>query len=228
MVRVDLELVEVDTLLSFSRPVSPWGRVQPTPEGRTRALMHAPILAPLSDGGFVTAWSDEAELQVRGSTGQPLMVVRRHEPNRDLTESQKQDYLDSLMGIWAHMFRMEGQPEHIVRAEVARGYDVYIPPDRLPAITGLMEGPEGTIWVRKPLPVEAMTSDVLYNRLAVREFWSSDWEVFSTDGTLLGDVSFPNGFLLTRIRGDFAYGIETDQDSDVQRIARYLIRRHWQ
>lgn len=225
VIRIDLRHGSADTLLTFPRPLSPWGRVRPDASGRTRRLTHSPILTPLSDGRFVTAMSDEAEYQVRSDTGSVIRIVRRHEPNPTLSETEQQRYIDSLLGIWARMFRMEDQPEDWIRAEIERGRHVYIPPERLPAITGLLEGPESTVWVRKALPVEAMTSHVLYARPAVREFWGPTWEVYSGEGRFLGDVTFPPNLVVTRIEGDFAYGIELEDEFEVQRIARYHIVR---
>jgi len=224
-ITVDLDSGRTDTLVTFPEPVSPFGRVQQDADGRTMALMHSPILAGLGDGRFVTAMSDEAQFEIRESTGGILRIVRRHAPNPRLTPAEQDEYLESLLGIWESMFRMEDQPEDWIRAEINRGREIYIPPTRLPALTGLLSGPARTIWLRMALPVEAMTSDVLYSRMAVREFWSPTWEVFTEAGTFLGEVSFPPNVTVSRIVDEHAYGIKVGEDFGVEYVVKYRIVR---
>lgn len=215
----------LDTLLAFSLQPSAWGLTRRNEQGRTEALMHSPLWSILPDGRLVAGRSDQSSFQVWGPDKRLKMVVRRHEPNPILSESGQERYLDRLMEIWETMFRDEGESEEWIAQQVRRGRQVYIPPVRLPAVTGFAGGPEGTIWVRAARPVELMTSHVLYARPPVREFWSRNWEVFSADGRLLGTVVLPPRFTLFRIRGDYIYGVEED-DFDVQRVVRLRLQTH--
>ena len=213
----------LDTLLTFSLQPSAWGLTQQNAQGRTEALMHSPLWTILRDGRLVAGRSDRSSFEVWGADRQLNMIVRRHEEHPVLSESEQERYLDRLMEIWEIMFREEGESESWIEEQIQRGREVYIPPERLPAVTGFAEGPEETIWLRSARPVELMTSHVLYARLPVREFWSRNWEVFSGEGRWLGTVALPARFTLFRIRGHYLYGVEED-DLDVQRVVRLRLR----
>ncbi|WP_419940645.1 hypothetical protein [Candidatus Palauibacter sp.] len=215
----------LDTLLAFSLQPRAWGLAQRNAQGRTEALMHSPLWAILPDGRVVAGRSDQSSFQVWGPNKRLEMVVRRHEENPVLSESGQERYLDRLMEIWETMFKDEGESEEWVEEQIGRGREVYIPPERLPAVTGFAWGPEGTIWVRAARPVELMTWHVLYARPPVREFWSRNWDVFSADGRLLGTVVLPPRFTLLRIRGLYIYGVEED-DLGVQRVVRLRLQTH--
>ena len=213
----------LDTLLTFPLQPSAWGLTRQDAQGRTKALMHSPLWAILPGGRLVAGRSDQSSFRVWGADKRLEMVVRRHEENPILSESDQERYMDRLLEIWETMFRDEGEPEEWIEEEIRRGRGVYIPPERLPAVTGFAAGPEGTIWVRGARPPELMTSHVLYARPPVREFWSRNWEVFSARGRWLGTVVLPARFTLYRIRGRDLYGVEED-DLDVQRVVRLQLQ----
>ena len=212
-----------DTLLTFSLQPSAWGLTRQDAQGRTEALMHSPLWAILPDGRLVAGRSDRSSFRVWGAGGRLEAIVRRHEENPILSESDQERYLDRLMEIWETMFRDEGEAEEWIEEEIRRGRGVYIPPERLPAVTGFAAGPAGTIWVRGARPPELMTSHVLYARPPVREFWSRNWDVFSAEGRWLGTVVLPARFMLYRIRGRDLYGVEED-DLDVQHVVRLRLQ----
>ena len=225
VVRIDPRDGEImDTLLAFPFQPNGWGRVDPDERGRTEALMHSPLWAIMPDGRIVSGMSDESWFEIRTADGDLSTIVRRHEENPVLTETEQQRFLDSLMDLWTRMFEAEDQPEDWIEAEIRRGYGIYIPPERLPAITGFAPGPAGTIWVRQAVPVTEMTVDILYQRRPLQEFWGPDWDVFSSTGVLLGQIALPSSFTVTSIQETAIYGVEVDEASGVQRVLRLLVQ----
>lgn len=213
----------LDTILEFDLYASPWGMSAPDAQGRRQALEHAPLWAIMPDGRIVSGRSDQYLIDVRDSGGRLQMLVLREEDQPDLTDEGRQRFQDRLIKVWGDMFRRRGDPEEHIRSQLSQVDDIYILPERLPAFTGFAAGPEGTIWVRRALPVEAMTSHLLGPRAPLREFWSANWDVFSREGRFLGEVRLPPQFTLFRIKDRFIYGMETDE-LGVQRVVRLRIR----
>ena len=75
--------------------------------------------------------------------------------------------------------------------------------------TALLAGPEGTVWLQRPVPFGA-ASDV--------------WSVFARDGTLLGDVALPAGTEPLEIGGDYLLALWRDA-LDVEFVRMYRIDR---
>lgn len=223
VVRIDPRSGQVlDTILTFRFRPSPWGVVQRDPQGRTKALMHSPLWSALPDGRFVSSISKQSRFYVWTRDGRLSTIVDLPEDNEPLDADEQEEFIDRMKAIWAKMFRAEGQTEGYIDAQMRRVEEVYIPPTRLPSMTALESGPEQTVWIRTSLPIESMTSHILYPRPPLREFWSPIWQVFGADGTFLGEVGLPEDVIVLGIEDEHIHGVQVDE-LDVQRFVRLRI-----
>lgn len=213
----------LDTILEFDLQPSPWGMTTPTPQGRREVLAHSPLWAIMFDGRLVAGRSDHGRIEVRDSTGRLELVVEKQSEDAALSPQEQERFLNRLLDLWAQMFRARGDSEERIRSQLRQSRDIYILPERRPALTGFTGGPEGTIWVRGALPIDSMTAHIFQPRWPLREFWSPNWEVFSWAGRFLGEVVLPPRFTLFKIRGSHIYGMERDE-LGVQRVVRLRIR----
>jgi hypothetical protein len=80
--------------------------------------------------------------------------------------------------------------------------------DFVPAYHRIAAGPEGTIWVQREWPV----SDLLEQEEPdFNNPGSPEWDVFDSEGRLLGVVTMPLRFTPTEFRGNKIYGILRDE-----------------
>jgi hypothetical protein len=193
-------------------------------EGRREALEHAAVWTILTDGRVASGISDRSRIEIRGAEGELEMVLKRQAEDAALSRGDQQRFLDRLGEIWAQMLRARGEQEASIESQIRQIPHVYTAPTHRPAFTGLAAGPRGTLWIRRALPLDSMTSAVLDGfRRPLQEFWAPTWDVFSEDGQLLGEVAMPARFTLHKIRGSRIYGVERDE-LGVQRVARLRIR----
>lgn len=97
-------------------------------------------------------------------------------------------------------------------------------PAALPAVTRVIAGPEGTLWVQRMGPVDAMHPMSLNSPDPPVGFGGPTWDVVTSEGSWLGSVELPVGFRLMRVTAEAAYGIARD-GLDVDRIVRFRLER---
>jgi hypothetical protein len=218
LLRIAPEGAVLDTIIEFE-PRAPGIYA----EGRREAMEHAALWTVLPDGRVISGVSDRFRIEVRSPDGDLEMVIKRDPEAHRLSEAEKQRFLQRLAEVWAEMFRERGESEAWIESQLRQVSQAYVAPTYPPTFTGLAGGPEGTIWIRKALPIDSMTPAVLDGfRRPVEEFWSSTWEVFSEEGRYLGDVSMPSRFTPHKIRGSRIYGVERDA-LGVHRVVRLRI-----
>jgi len=184
--------------------------------GRTEIplLPPSPSWAVTSDGRVIAGISDGYRIEVRDPDGTLRMLVEKdHGPLAMSSEDRS-----GMTARIEELIRAAGLTNDQVHAALQRFS--YLPPDSLPAFTGLAGGPGGTIWVQGVLPIASMTANAVLDALNAG---SPVWDVFCGDGRYLSQVVLPSSFNLKEIRGSHIYGIEID-DLDVQRVVRLEIR----
>jgi hypothetical protein len=86
--------------------------------------------------------------------------------------------------------------------------------DGLPVITGMLGGPDRTLWVQRGVSSAELperlrgTEDQL---LSIHEFGSRAWDIFDARGRYLGELQMPRGFQLFAIHGTRLLGIWRDE-----------------
>jgi hypothetical protein len=218
LVRLDPSGAVIDTVLEFDpRPPGIYA------EGRRDALEHAALWTVLPDGRFVAGVSDRYRIEILFPNGVLEMLLKREPEVHRLSRNDQQRFLGRLAEVWAEMFRARRESEAWIESQVRQVEQVYVAPEFAPSFTGFAGGPEGTMWVRRALPVDSMTAAVLDGfRRPLREFWSPVWEVYSRHGRFLGEITMPPRFTPHKIRGMHVYGVERDA-LDVQRVVRLQI-----
>lgn len=97
-------------------------------------------------------------------------------------------------------------------------------PAALPAVTRVVAGPGGTLWVQHMGPVEAVHPMALNTPDPPVGYGGPVWDVVDPDGRWLGSLELPEGFRLMRIADGAVYGVARN-DLDVDRIVRLRLER---
>jgi len=95
--------------------------------------------------------------------------------------------------------------------------------DTWPALAALLAGPEGTLWVQRVDPDDAI-DPAAFEDLQNLQVGSPAWDVFDAEGRYLGIVEMPERFTPRRVVGDLIYGVQTDE-MGVARVARLRVVR---
>ncbi len=187
------------------------------PDGmpRFRIFSPEPVWEILSDGRVVTGTNDEYSLALRN--GDQTTIVRRAVERRPVSERQRNE----MRNMFRQSFEDSGQP---IPAEVIEQLLSGIEfEDHWPALSSILAGPEGTLWVQRVSPdldLDAITMEDLQSG----RIGSPDWDVFDNRGEYLGVVTTPRGFVPQRFVGDALYGVHHDE-LGIQRVVRLALVR---
>lgn len=210
----------VDTMVTFDYDMEAtrgFASKRRTPDDRVEIVLlpARPVWTVTSDGRVVTALTNQYRIEARRADGALEMIVQKDPAPRPLGSAGRERVIDRVR----ELMRDAGLSE----ADIAESFQrfAFVPPDTLPPIAALAGGPDGTIWVQRTLPVEAMPATPVLDALLAG---GPDWDVFDREGRFLGSVTLPPSFTLKRIRGRSVYGVSTDE-LDVQRVVRLAIRR---
>lgn len=91
-----------------------------------------------------------------------------------------------------------------------------------PAFAQIRSGPEGTLWVQHYRSVGDMSEEELENYNVIEESGAPDWDVFNSEGQLLGRVTMPDRFAPRVFKDENIYGVWRDE-LDVQYVMRLRI-----
>lgn len=183
---------------------------------RFRLFGAEPAWTFLSDGRLVTGVSSEYRLEVRDADGRIERIVSKPFEPATVTAADRDRMLSFLRSLMEDQGAPPQQLDMMLRSiEFA---------DEHPAFASVMGGPDGTIWVQRPIRTEELDAEALAATELEDLTGSRDWEVFAEDGRFLGTVSFPPRFRPLRWRGDDVYGVRRD-DLDVPYVVRLRLVR---
>ncbi len=94
--------------------------------------------------------------------------------------------------------------------------------DAFPAFSTIAAGPVGTIWVQHIQAASELSEEELESYNLIEDAGARDWDVFDSEGRLLGVISMPPRFAPRIFRGDKIYGVWRDE-LDVQYVVRLRI-----
>lgn len=152
------------------------------------------------------AWTGEGEAAVRvtkiGLDGDTLLHASvPYEPVPLPAER-----FDSAAGALAERWSDDSGPFSASESEVR---EAMYRPSYLPAVRGVTQAEDGTIWLRRYDPVETETGERM-----------GEWWILDAGGAPLARALTPAGVSLRVIGGDTVWGIESDE-LGVQYIVRY-------
>ena len=142
-------------------------------------------------------WSGEGDAAVRvteiGFDGDTIVTAPVPYDPTPLTAER----YDSVVGDWVGA----GGDEAQIREALYR-------PSHLPAVSNLITGEDGTIWLQRYDPVVVETGELM-----------SEWWVLDSEGSPLGRAQTPEGLEIKLVSDDTVWGIERDE-LDVEYIVR--------
>ena len=169
----------------------------------------------LGSGELVSGKNSTYSLEIRNPDGQLSTILRRASTRRPVSESEKTSFRGAMRSAWEDAGMppaMAAQMEQTVQFE-----------DTWPALAALLAGPEGTLWVQRVDPDNAL-DPAAFEDIQNLQVGSPAWDVFDAEGRYLGIVEMPERFTPRRVVGDLLYGVQTD-DLGVARVSRLRVVR---
>lgn len=212
LLRLDPSTSEVDTLLVFDYEASdiggPGSPIAPI-------FVDAPSWAILPDGRIAWTSLHRPRLRIHDPDGALRRIVAhgawRAAP---LTEAERERLVERL-GVKMEMLGSS--------AAALDGIDVTAP-DSLPVLTGVLSGPDSTIWVRRMGGVGRVHPMALNAAAGSPYLGGPSWDVLDAEGRYLGTVTLPPRFTPFLVTDSAVYGVRLDE-LDVERVTRLRLER---
>lgn len=209
LLRVSPDASAVDTLIRFEYAESDLGGPG---DPRVPVIVNAPAWAELTDGRI--AWTDleTARVRVHDAAGALRQVVRHAGwTGRVPGEEDRRLLIDRLrekiVGLGGSAATLDDMP--------------LVWPETLPAVTGLVAGPGGQVWVQRMGEAAEVHPSALNTPDPPLGYGGGRWEVLDPGGHPLGVVDLPSGFRLHRVEDDAVLGVQRNAlDEDVVRRLR--------
>jgi len=154
--------------------------------------------------GLITGRSDTYELVWLDAAGEPERIVRLHRKPDPFTPEEQA----TLMARFNEMIDGAGAPPE--RKEQIRRSIKF--EDNYPYYRRFMNGPRGTLWLRRVLPIRDMTPEqveALTFSASVRP--AAGYDVFDRQGRYLGIVEVPHEMPFGLLDGERMFGIVRDE-----------------
>jgi hypothetical protein len=201
-----------DTVLVFDYHPTDLGGPE---EARFPLLVNAPSWTVLEGGGAAWLALDEGRVRIHDATGALRRVVTsRSWVQREPTPAEAR-LLEEKAGEKLEM--LGGSREALGQLPVEQ-------PDRLPAVTSVVAGPEGTLWVQRLGHAEDVHPMALNTPDPPSGYGGGIWDVLDAEGRLLGSIELPARARVMRVVGDALYAVQRDE-LDVERVVRLRVSR---
>lgn len=189
----------VDSLTELPYPATDIGK---RGEPKVPYIVNAPLWIPLPNGGIAWTHLETDRVMVHGREG--ALARRIHVPAWQslAPTSGNIEVLEALMREKLSM--LGGDPSGVDNLPV-------VPPGRLPAITGLVAGTDGTLWVQRMGEVRDVHPMALNAPEPPVGWGGRVWDVITAEGRYLYQVELPPRFRLMEIRGDRLYGVQRSE-----------------
>lgn len=181
-----------------------------------RIEFEVPKQTALLSNGIIEADPAAAEIRIFGADGDLRTIARREWTPVPVTPADIEVRREQFINMGGEDGR--SVPERLLRqrADIA---ETWVIADHMPAFTSIAVDADDHIWLRNFVPNEEATgvwrpSPVL----------PTQWTVFGSDGTLLGEVELPARFLPLVFGADAVAGVYRD-DADVEYVHVYEIRK---
>lgn len=173
------------------------------------------VWALLPGGRFVTGLNSEYSLAVRNPNGEVERIIRRAFDQRAVTAGEEEGLREALAEAW----RSAGMPDQAISQMTGMVQFA----EEWPVLASVLGADDATLWVQRVDPGEEFEFPTFAD-LQNLQVGSGTWDVFDTEGRLLGTVEIPRNVTPRRILGDFIYGVRQDE-LGVQQVVRFRIER---
>lgn len=201
-----------DTLLVFEYLPTDLGGPD---AARFPLLVNAPSWTVLEGGRIAWLDLDEGRIRVHDATGMLRRIVWSRAWARRVPTTAEVAVLEGKAGDKLEM--LGGSREALDRLPVER-------PDRLPAVTSVVAGPGGTLWVQRLGRIEDVHPMALNTPDPPSGYGGGTWDVLDAEGRLLGSIDLPARARVMRVVGDAVYAVQRDE-LDVERVVRLRVSR---
>jgi hypothetical protein len=160
------------------------------------------------------ATNDDYRVGVYSSEGTAERIVTKPFERKSVGERDQEAVMGFLERAWADA----GVPPSVMpqlRNLVHFG-------EFFPAFSAIQLGPQGTIWVQQVQAASELTDEELEQYNILEDTGAPEWDVFDSEGRLLGVVSMPKRFAPRVFAGDKIYGVWRDE-LDVQYVMRLRV-----
>ena len=187
---------------------------------QTRIFSSEPVWTVLDDGRIVIGRNDRYSFQVFSPDGTLERVISRPAVPVPVTAADQQAYRSVMRKLVGEQLASSGGAESPATiAYVDRMMKDMQFAEYFPVYANLMAGPDNTLWVQH-FPNIAATLESAEPDL--QNLTSPDWDVFDSQGRLLGAVTLPERFNGVRAAGNAIYGVQRDE-LDVQHVVRLTV-----
>lgn len=209
ILRRDARGVIKDTLLAM-----PAGQTMDFSGGQPRIRLFSPepIWAMADDGRLIHGNNAEYRLRVTGPDGSLERIIEMVADPRPVTSGDQEDFRRLMRQAWE---RAGVPPQNMDMLAQSITFA-----DHYPAYITVFGGPYGTIWVQDVQTPETVKAGG--GEFDVQDLGGPNWDVFDSDGRLLGVVRTPPRFSPLLFHGDLIYGVVRD-DLDVQYATRMRV-----
>lgn len=200
----------IDTLLKFPSGGTLKGGASP----EIHLFSPEPYWTISADHTIAYGVSDDYRVSVYAPGGELQRIIAMPFEQEPVSENDKR----AVMGFIEEMWLQAGVPPQALtqlRGIVHFG-------EFFPAFAQIRSGPQGTLWVQHYRSVGDLSEEQLENYNLLEESGAPDWDVFGSDGKLLGRVTMPDRFAPRVFQDDNIYGVWRDE-FDVQYVMRLRI-----
>lgn len=188
---------------------------------QTRIFASEPMWTILADGRTVIGRNDAYRLQVFAPDGRLERIINRPVTPSPVTEAVQVAYRSAIRKLAEEQLAAQGaasNPRAVAAVDqMLKGMQFA---EFFPVYLSLLGGPDNTLWVQR-FPVESITAGG--EKVDLQNLAAPDWDVFDSQGRLLGMVRLPERFNGMRVVGKSIYGVQRDE-LDVQHVVRLTLR----
>ena len=178
-------------------------------EPRVPLVVNAPAWDVAADGKVAWVTLDEGRLRIHGPDGSLRTVVTRPAWTPRPPRPDDRDPLVEALGL--RLGLLGGDPA------AARAMDTQLP-ERLPGVTSVRAGPDGTWWVQRRGDLDRVQPGAVNTPDPPVAWGGPLWDVVGPDGRYRGTVALRPGTRLIRIRDGRLIGVTVDE-LGVERVA---------
>ncbi len=211
IVRIEPDGTVIDTLKTFeSGETFKLGGAMP----EIKIYSPEPVWELTDEMRLLFGVNDRYEIGVYGPDGTLERIVRKPFEAKPVADQDRQVVMDFMERTW----KEAGVPPEALSQlrNIVKFGDVF------PAFSTIAAGPVGTIWVQHIQAASELSEEELESYNLIEDAGAPDWDVFDSEGRLLGVISMPSRFAPRIFRGDKIYGVWRDE-LDVQYVVRLRI-----